>query len=65
MTSRFHDRVFNMRTDIGLGKKEIAYKHLNMGQLRRAIPGFLEAAAAAGSSLFTPSHHLSNPERSL
>jgi hypothetical protein len=53
MASGFHDRVAKVRTDFGLGEKEVAYKDLNMGQLRRAMPAFLGAADHLPGLLYT------------
>ncbi|MEZ2347028.1 hypothetical protein [Terriglobus sp. RCC_193] len=53
MASGFHDRVAKVRTDFHLGDKEIAYKDLNMGQIRRSMPGFLEAADHLPGLLYT------------
>jgi hypothetical protein len=44
MASGFHDHVAKVRSDHALGDKEISFKDLNMGQIRRALPTFLEAA---------------------
>jgi hypothetical protein len=53
MASGFHDRVVKIRADHALGEKEISYKDLNMGQVRRAMPEFLEAADHLPGLLYT------------
>lgn len=53
MTSGFHDRVVKVRADHALGDKEIAFKDLNMGQMRRAMPAFLDAADQLPGLLYT------------
>ncbi len=53
MSSGFHDRVAQVRSDHSLGDKEISFKDLNMGQIRRALPSFLEAADHLPGLLYT------------
>jgi hypothetical protein len=53
MASGFHDRVVKVRADHALGDKEISFKDLNMGQMRRAMPEFLEAADQLPGLLYT------------
>jgi hypothetical protein len=44
MRTSFERRVREARARFGLGDKEIAYKDLRMGQMRRALPDLLAAA---------------------
>jgi hypothetical protein len=44
MRLSFENRAAVARAESDLGGKEIAFKDLNMGQMRRTLPGFLEAA---------------------
>jgi hypothetical protein len=53
MTSGFHNHVAKVRSDHALGDKEISFKDLNMGQIRRALPTFLEAADNLPGLLYT------------
>jgi hypothetical protein len=53
MTSGFHDAVTKVRSEHALGDKEISFKDLNMGQIRRALPSFLEAADQLPGLLYT------------
>lgn len=39
----FHQQMADIREKHGLGNKEIAFKDFRMGQLRRAIPDYLQA----------------------
>lgn len=42
--ANFHAQVREIREQFGLASKEIAYKDLRMGQMRRALPRYLAAA---------------------
>lgn len=53
MASGFHECVAKVRLERALGDKEISFKDLNMGQIRRALPGFLEAADQLPGLLYT------------
>jgi hypothetical protein len=53
MASGFHDHVDKVRSDHALRDKEISFKDLNMGQIRRALPSFLEAADHLPGLLYT------------
>jgi hypothetical protein len=53
IASGFHDRVAKVRSDHALGDKEISFKDLNMGQIRRSLPDFLEAADYLPGLLYT------------
>jgi hypothetical protein len=44
MRAPFEARMAEIRPRFGLGAKEIAYKDLRMGQIRRALPDYLTAA---------------------
>ena len=44
MRTSFEQHAREARARFGLGDKEIAYKDLRMGQMRRALPDFLAAA---------------------
>jgi len=44
MRTSFEQHAREARARVGLGDKEIAYKDLRMGQMRRALPDFLAAA---------------------
>lgn len=44
MRGGFENRALAARAESGLGAKEIAFKDLNMGQMRRTLPSFLKAA---------------------
>lgn len=49
----FERQMAIVREQAGLGEKEIAFKDLRMGQMRRALPGYLRALDMVPGFLFT------------